>query len=620
MAEQVGSGVKTRSKVAQERGSLLAPSKLGMSFRFDTSALSAVEEETGLLIEAVTPPPNTKLHSRQSYVNQSPQTTHDETPPKSPREPHFEQDRQEHNTVDSPMRLGTPHTRVAAKVQTPEDYCHIDNALVVCCAKCGVIFQRINASTHCPLCRLHSSGVLEYGSDIQRLEIQLAQIEGHILNLSKKLNDLQLAIVNYKTPTHNTRDNLAELACYSNDPGVDLRREGDIGKPAEGLYGQTDSKLRELFEIHRTFEGEQAMITQKLAMVEQIAVKAEQSIAKIEKQMSNDPNEKNSLAQVDISKPSTAYKQQRGKVAFTNKRVLLAGDTNASRFFDWVKGMLYNPENIEELSSSGQKFAETVRSCKDWLQDTEGLTQIVIHSGLDDIISEQVDNKETLESLKNRITVSLTDLAALCGEKGSLLKICSIPEVVNYSERYDWRQPAFELNAMLKTLAEELRFEFVDLTDVAQRNIHIMNREGINYNRYGQELIANLIAESVGKWLGIAPSKYRKGKPLAGWLPQTGDARRENSARRSGRNVYMGHGFNAAGGLSEEYRFLPRRSEHVKGEARRDYRYTHNPYAARKSMLRPRTRDAHLSSHLNTLRYIPMELNPWMPGFAPWGR
>lgn len=305
-----------------------------------------------------------------------------------------------------------------------------------------------------------------------------------------------------------------------------------------------------------------------------------------------------------------------------NRVVLFAGDSNIGQLQAAATGVLHNEKRVKIYGRSKDKLADTFSFCQNWLQKSDYKALVVVHSGLNDILQVSVENLEEVRQVKTAIIDSVTEFFSQCRNKDAYLKVCSLPEVIDFRRRIDWRAIIFDINVALKKLSLDLGFEFIDLTELASAGSLLMARDGIHYNRRGHQTAMKIVAASVGLWLG-AQANARN--PSAKFPKTSSSNRRKASAslsmdrynhvpmkkenkpftrsspRRFQRNfsALRRHG----GSTSDSY-VRPRSAQNV------------NPLYCRNYMRSPTT----FTSHRKNMQVHPEQdhLNPWLPGFVPW--
>lgn len=211
--------------------------------------------------------------------------------------------------------------------------------------------------------------------------------------------------------------------------------------------------------------------------------------------------------------PSMAHKSSsensgQSKLEVANP-VLVAGDVNLSQARNVLRKLLRYDRRLSVYGASKHALADTVAFCTSWLQ-CRSETLVILHSGLNDVLSIEENDKVNINSAIEAACTAIKELYLACQRSNSTLMVCSIPEVVDFNRRIDLRCIAFEFNSALKTLSNELGFEFIDIAHRFSTNRPLMAVDGTHYNKHGQLIAMSAIAEPIDKWLEIHPDPQRE--------------------------------------------------------------------------------------------------------------
>lgn len=265
-----------------------------------------------------------------------------------------------------------------------EPFRAIESSLVVCCARCNVIFQRHqNTPTPCPLC--HFAGTnnsrldYEFGtyrSTSSQHDLQIAELVKAIKTIQNKLaameNDIASAEVSKllkdmtATVEWNTLETkLAEIESFDISEFVEL----------------IDAKRSQLVQTLDKFDS----LNMSLKAITGKELDSACSAAGLDL---NRGSNTNSVANAFHSF-SPEHTKRAVDLPMTHKRVLIAGDLNVAQVYRAASALLQNDKRVSMLANSEYKFENTVAGCKDWLRGGSGSALVVVHSGLRDVLLTQ---------------------------------------------------------------------------------------------------------------------------------------------------------------------------------------------------------------------------------------
>lgn len=630
-------GVKTRSKTALLKESMLvAPSKLSGS-QITTGLQPAVPGGCHGQTETVR---SFDSASFNTYRDPSIDSQRDGSP--------------KSQTVNKPL-VPAPSDPRFLKDQSAQT-CPIIRDLVVCCSSCRVIFQQqANCSTFaCPVCS-------QQKSDKQWLEVALtefrstnAQIADRLAELDKALVILQTEVTSIKNAGQN------DALAISKSPAENLDRAntgGETNRLEEqmdtdnALISETGSCLNvnrnQLDEVRERLESLVDASKTKANQLEELCSRAECYLTKMDSNTNPKLSENNaSHSEADAEECVQPTNESHAKSA------IIVGGSNVVRFSKLALSLLHRDARFRVIGDISFTITESTDFCRKWLHDIKGPALIVLHSGLQDILSHPLDQPDYKLLIEN-ICDSVRALHADCVDFGALLKVCSVPEVVDFINRHDYRKIAFDLNAALNNLALELGFQFINNAAVTPSLAHLTTYDGRHFNKAGQFAVLKPIVTTVAEWLEIEPdwSVERKALPQGTQALSVRRAPREDSYRHK---KFFSVSRRNPSNLPRDFQDQPRVNRANPPVTRAAPRYSgslrrgdNNEYlewraghqnttgisyrrsdVARRVHFGLNTRRAKFVSHPGSSAYVPwahtrehssaVPLNPWQPGFEPY--
>lgn len=497
----------------------------------------------------------------------------------------------------------------------------IDNASIICCGSCNIIFQRVSDQPQqCPLCSAKKVHKRQYQEDLKTFQYALESNTKQIKTLQKSFDDI--------------RDRVAQISEHT------TVCEHSIGIPARALnQGMAAAQSRELTEKMLEMENINvtdliARIDSKRAQLDQIQGRFDQLINAFTKSVeiaeaSAAPlglgNEHSHAAGtsiqdgdlglcVGLSEPSS----ERGVMGEERKAVLLAGGSNVLRSRNVIKNMLRRDHRLTVHGDPRHNLSDSVAFCRDWLQNKD-CALVILHSGLNDIFSIEKGTKEDINNTVEGACSAIRSLSSECKKRNAKLVVCSIPEVVDFRRRIDWRQAAFAVNAVLKGLSCELGYDFLDIASTVTATSYLMTVDGIYYNKHGQVHAMSAVARSIASWLnieiGTLGHELRNGK-------QSSDVRPNGSRYRQTPDRHLERRFSRP--REPRYPITPVNRLPFQGQP---HNYIYDG-------VRNQSRGSALPARLSTAPWVHAHhkrngvfdaaklgqhyLNPWLPGAVPW--
>lgn len=487
MDEQSSQGMLTRSKAALLKERVLAPSKLNVQHPAPTMqplvASGGTNEQQGTI--------SSPAHDSSNIYRDTSSEDQCDSSPKSQDMPP--------RTIKAPnLAIAEEHSIRAQANQT----CQILRELVVCCPTCKVLFQRQPncPALTCPVCS-------QFKPQNQWLELALselragnAQITKRLAELESTLEKLQTEVISLKKIMQNEALGVQMIRSVNSADPNKSQENMDIDNALTSDTPNLSDKRKQFEETRERLEGLLNDSNAKANQLEMLCSRAEGYLV----EMHNATNLKPSGGAASVNEAADTRSIQLGKESIAKKSAIIVGDSNVVRFSETASSMLQMDDRCVVRGAIGFTLMESADFCQKWLQEVKGSALIVLHSGLQDIISysaDQADYTPLIDSICTRIR----DLAESCANSGVLLKICSVPEVVDFINRRDYRKIAFDLNSALRNLSSELSFEFLDVAVNTSGHAHLTTYDGLHFNKAGQLAVLKHIVTAVAEWLEIEP-------------------------------------------------------------------------------------------------------------------
>lgn len=631
MAEHNLHGIMTRSKSTRVKEALLAPSKLDTR-KVAPDLQPSAPGSDNVQVETVLSPASSSftayrdpLLENQATIDLKSQTTFPSA-----------------SKLDSSPTTGA-HSFHAVSAQT----CPIIRDLVVCCSGCRVIFQQTanSLSFICPVCSQLRADKERHETALSEFRSNTASILERLADLEKTLLALQTEVSALKSSSTLKNDGLPlpkDLAETSNtiigsalSANLDEQMDTDSA-PATETVSSLHIRGRELDETRDKLESLLDVSSIRMDRLEALCNRAESYLAAIDSNI-------NSIATRD-SIPETKSTAQPPKELQTKTAIIL-GDSNVARFSDLALSMLRKNDRLVVQGNIGGTIAESSDFARKWLRDVKGPALVVLHSGLQDVLSrplDQIDYTALIDGVCDEVRSLFTD----CANSEASLMVCSVPEVVDFISRRDYRKIAYDLNCALESLSLELGFRFLNLTTNIPTHAHLTTYDGLHFNKVGQLTVLKPIVAVVAEWLGIEPdlsiepskpsrrqSLYRRKRNSSGFRkgPANLQGSYGNPAQPSmGQELSRGpHSYlrRQRGSNANEYLGRKQYREHETGYQPPTDQYCHYSDSGRQIYMRRATTLGESRRHTreNTRphgRYVRsstmMHLNPWLPGFEPY--
>lgn len=629
MDGQRSQGMQTRSKASVPKVGVLAPSKLNVQH----------------------PAPTTQSHAVSGGVNEQPETISSPVHNSSSisREPSSDDQRDSSSkpqgmpsrTIKAPnFAISEEHSIQLQANQT----CQIVRELVVCCSSCKVLFQQQPnyPAPVCPVCSQlkpqkqwlelalseFRAGNAEITRRLTELESTLVKLQAEVISLKSIVRNEALGVPKCSDGKTDISNNLAELN--------KSEEKMDIGYVLTPETASLSDKRKQLEETRERLESLLDNSNAKANQLEMLCSRAESYLV----EMHNATSSKSCGAAASANEAADTRIHPEEEV-FAKKSAIIIGDSNVVRFSETASILLRMDDRFEARGALGFTLMESADFCQKWLQEVEGSALIVLHSGLQDIISYSADHTD-YTPLIDSICARIRDLSETCANSGAFLKICSVPEVVDFINRRDYRKIAFDLNSALRCLSSELHFDFLDVAVNTSGRTHLTTHDGLHFNKAGQLAVLKHIVTAVAEWLEIEPdwsleSKdyFVKGDFYRRRVASSGSRGYPLDRRERSKNLTQSSGPELvrdprrfARGLSGEgsNRYSKRRGYHTENQSlkaeNRDHRFaptrrTRSGTAA--NFNRPGYRASKNETPRGRYGVHPLEsqLNPWRPGFEP---
>lgn len=617
MDKLVESRICTRSmaKLKAAEAAMLAPAKLCVPQRKpDTLAATPTAPETAQEIHAIS---RTQNASNSSLANGN-------TLSQTQQAPSSEATSMSQGlAVDEiPMDLDgvTPPEENSKSPQI--GFRAVASASIICCDRCNIIFQRVsNQPPHCPLCSAKNVHKRQYQEDLKSFQHALESNAMQINTLQKSFNDIKEIVAQISEHTKVCEHKSAAPARLLLQKTAAAQTEEFTEKMLEleninvaDLISCIDSKKAQLDQIQNRFDQLISTFTKNVEIAEASA--APLDLGNKPSYSSCNPRQDHDC---DLDAGLNELSSDRRVTIGKERVVLLAGGSNVLRSRSVIKNILNRDHRLTVHGDPRHKISDTVAFCSDWLQ-TKSCALIILHSGLNDILSMENGTEEDISNTVESVCSAIKRLSFECKQKNAKLVVCSIPEVVDFHRRIDWRQSTFVVNASLKSLSNELGYEFLDIVSTIAPNSYLMTTAGIYYNKHGQVHAMSAVAKYIASWLnpeiaihehqytnvkqfsGIGPNRpqHRQtlGPYLSKWVSQrTREPRRPRTPISS---------------LPFQRRISNNREGYVRKLLRAPASSARASTASRVHVQRPYNEAVYaqpLSQHY---------LNPWLPGAVPW--
>lgn len=560
----------------------------------------------------------------------------------------------------------------------PAEYYAVKSSLAVCCATCQVIYQRVSgADSKCPLCKLHgttASNFSRWESDLVQLQQALIQCGEQVRALEQDLRNVGGLISELKAALPTPVDDSLIATQVLDRVTATVQIDNLEKKFAEietfnvsDLISQFDARKRRLDEEQEKLDDLLSSFNESIKQLRNLVAGAESHRVEM--------TAKICAEETGVRQPGS---QGASVPPFDSEphQVLIVGDFNVNRLTPIAKNLFGGDKRLTMHGNSDDRFADSVTFCSKWLQEAKQPEMIIVHSGLRNVIDFKNPNVVDPSELARSICASIRDLKSYCMDAGVALAICSIPEVIEFRKRIDWRFAIFQINSAIKSLAAELEFQYIDLASEICEN-YTMARDGIHYNRTGSLRVMNLLSAFLSPCLGEPAnlsSQHRSVTQLKNGTPRRlgGNGRRryaspvkprssfsaENGKRvassrensegdsrysatrnqfyrraRSGGNIPRfaenGYRSNCNNDWYNDHANELRQANHhvhIQSERRNELqnfsvRYTHPQLRTRNGCgQEPEYDSSHVSRSQRERSNNTGFLNPWMPGCAPWTR
>lgn len=607
METLAGSGVRTRSMAKQGHSdaSLLAPAKLSLKRGAHAPTGSHTKHTTQETRAA--PLVQTRNNENQSDAC-------DSTPLRAQKAVPSDACVLNTNSAfeEVPMDLGGVLSPANHPASGKAVHQTIDSTAVVCCAKCSILYQyAANQQSSCPLCSAKESHRRHYEEDLEGLQ---AALDAN----TKQIKDLQDSLQDIKTTVAHLCEQVSRIERdFSHPTEVLGMTSGQLGSLLQKALEYKSVDIAEIITCCETKIGQLCQLRDKFdCLVEEYSKSVEEAGAFVSRGAGlrpDSPYPSTGPGQGRNSKSPSDQPTPAGKAA-----VLIVGDSNVFRSRDVVKNMLGRDHRVTVLADPGHNISNSVALCTEWLR-REGPALVIVHSGLIDILSMENDTKEDIANSIENICSAVRGLFEECGQSNATLSVCSIPEVIDFKKRRDWRQVAFAVNVALKGLSNDLGFGFIDIAAKVSATSYLMAADGFHYNRYGQEHAMSAIAGPVAAWLNIqvaSSNEYftKKKQPFRPRFEASGPLQAKNSAY-SGRRPeysYPQRLNNPASSVS----FRPPSSWNMPFSVGHRRDVPGQPDQPPGYAWKWEQRSGGIGGYVSS--YKLQHLNPWMPGAVPW--
>lgn len=633
MAKTPESGVCTRSMVKQANASLLAPARLSLQpekheplpYRQQMLANNPVVMPADRDEGTYQAQSDTSL-LRQRELSTNPMPTASSSNSKA--------------IEDVPMDCGEPSSPRKQAPASEQEFRPVDSSLVVCCKVCNVIFQQVaNRTVTCPFCSAKKIHKLQYGKDLKLLQSALDTCATQIKKLQQGLEKIKCSYAYLRdrpqvdkqhSPTVEIAPDAPSLSVLDLSPKANppIIQNSDMVEPGSTPY----TKQTKPCQTNASSE----------ILINASKLEEEVGASSLTADLMNvrTPGCSTSLGQTDsllLRSVCESGPAGTGQQCTSNKTsVLIAGDSSVTQCRSAMRQILGHDRRVTVFGAAKHTLATTVSFCSKWLR-RESDSLVIIHSGLNDVFSIDGDKKSKGADTIERSCTAIRELFATCQQSRSTLMVCSIPEVVDFKNRVDYRYVAFDFNIALKSLANELGFEFIDIAPKLNTGRPFMAGNGVHYNKNGQDLVANVIMTPVTRWLGIHPvspckGPFTKRRHLNDKDPPARSPRRvKTSSRSSSRNIpatrhlRRGQYGEAAGSLRRGVPLAPTKSamsfdvsnipKKTSSQYWQSYRFPeHSAYP----LLAYGSARPSYGHNAVESRDSDKYLNPWVPGAVPW--
>lgn len=601
-------GVRTRSRALRENAPILAPSRLGAltaGDNFNISIISPVEE-----MMAVDGSPSrmpVPASGGAASINPSGLGSFPATGAGHPRGPLETQ-----RMTDTEQRS----LRMAIEVREPSDFVPIESSLVVCCRVCRTIYQRMNASAppHCPccvLCARFSPKAAESNSDFTQLRHAVSRCADQIRTLERNLYNLREQVENQKANFERSVCDAVVAARALEQMTVTVQCDSLQKKLAEienfdisDLVSTCARGRERLVDVQSKTDDLVSAFDKKLETISALVTKAEQVLADSLPKTLNDV-----CAQSASPYPIEHVVDEPSELG----TALIVGDSNVDRLAHLAKNKRWDNSRLLMHGDPNKTFAEHAAFCASWLHHARQRSIVVLHSGLYDILSTETPSSGGSDIIASNICSAIRDLGELCTNTGSVLAVCSIPEVIDYKRRLDWRAIAFDVNNAIKKTVTEIGMRYVDLTGIAC-NDPVMAINGVDYNRAGLLKTLHLLRELVSPWtLELKISQSTPTRKEARHRERVGIG---NTRERDASSAKREHPFGERPRLRSSFKEKQVRDTEPRIRQQRPI-HRASLLSGYRRVSRPRvaTNPGYPVSPNNLMSDF---LDPWLPGRAPW--
>lgn len=535
-------------------------------------------------------------------------------------------------TVDTPqMAMDCSDSSCNTPTDAPALHRPVDPSLVVCCSECNCVFQRdAHKNIPCPLCRLKYSDRAAFSQHFSRLGCAVTESNEKLLAVERNLADLQQQV-------GTLNDNLEKATIQ--DPALQVIENMTTAVQLDALerkYKDLDNinvsdflrdieeKQMGLLDMQAKYIDLQLALTKTLESLEILLKQTDKSVGKLVV----DPTKggllaaNTSLVEDSLTLDKDAEDESISARAVCSKAVLLAADLNIAKAQTAGSSVLQTDRRVKIHGRPGDNLADTISFCQDWLRNIKGEALVIFHSGLNDILQISRDNPSSFKDVKQLILDAVSSLFKECQSVGAQFKACSIPEVIDFRTRIDWRSVVFEINVALQKLSLELGFEFIDLTELTNQGSISMARNGIQYNRAGQLKVLDRIATSVSSWLGTKVNRQGSSVISGKTLLRTGSKVQHNtqaphkSIKTRRNDLLHGQRVNVRGFQRQSTAVREKSEMHSTPPWLLSRRVPTGAYDERRYSVR-QSNTFHQREN-NALISQQDHLNPWLPGFVPW--
>lgn len=598
----------TRSMAKQANAPLQAPSRMSTRMNADDSATVARPTEDTKNTGSSKIRPSSDTNSGQ--LSSRPSTHLDHTPSIV-------------GSISEEIAMDVEGTKATSDGQSgANNLCPIDNSLVVCCSRCRIIYQKMaDGLSPCPLCLRQTKHMSLYDTDVKQLRDSLSQASIQINALQKDLQSVKEMLAQHSamlTPPTGTASAEKQVREFQT---AEIRTlDNPLLEPTQtALSGDTTLLV-----------SEKRGLSEAQGKIDALVLEFERSVRRIQ--------ELGSQAEVYLQKNSTkvgsaehplqacdALAIDSNNVSSDAQNVLFIGDSNVTRLYHDAKGMLRHNSRVTIRGCPEHKIFDTITSCHEWLQNAKGRLLIVIHSGLNDITALNKYGVDESTHLKQHFRAAISDISTKCQLVGADLMVCSIPEVIDFRRRLDFRSAAFDINSQIKSDAAEIGYKFIDTSPLESLGTHLMARDGLHYNKHGQFEVMKVIAAQIGTWLNMELDLTHSSSATYGGNRKLGYHAKEARNRppvgvRTFRQISVP--------TSSRRSTSKTQGSYSDFSSRRDPVFRCSEYLARP----PQHRETYANKSRNSFpiqlhcapphrynqqNYV-QHLNPWMPGAVPW--